>query len=107
VLCFKLLKNWKGTKLSPFYDIDKLTEVRSQTEEHLSNGDSNLDENNNNNNNNRLSNSILVNNNNNNSKNSGDTIRDLIQKTLFNKNKIPSEDPKTENNNNNLTACNK
>jgi hypothetical protein len=27
-LCFKLLKNWKGLKLSPYYDIDKLSEFK-------------------------------------------------------------------------------
>ena len=27
-LCFKLLKNWKGIKTSPYYEIDKLTEFK-------------------------------------------------------------------------------
>ena len=27
-LCFKLLKNWKGIKLSPYYEIDKLSELK-------------------------------------------------------------------------------
>ena len=78
VLCFKLLKNWKGTKLSPFYDIDKLNELRisnsspakSEPTSLLVKSKPNAESN-------------LVSSHGNAAANSEDTIRHLIQKTLF------------------------
>ena len=99
IICYKLLKNWKGATLTPHYDIDKLIGVSSKSslclnsieedEDETENEDNNGDVINNKNNCDQTA--TLVNNNSNSNKsNCGETTRakkstigELIKKSLI------------------------
>ena len=97
IICYKLLKNWKGATLTPHYDIDKLIGVSSKTSLSLNSIEEHADETESEDNGDALNNKnnsdqTLVNNGNSNSNtksNCGETTRakkstigELIQKSL-------------------------